>query len=320
SKDVDLTRTTYGGSQTTDPALIALQRSVYSNQAFKVNADEGNFSGQVTLAYKARENVNSFVTYSTSFKPIGVNLGGLPAVAGQPLLELAQIKPEFVTHLEIGVKTQPTSNSILNAVFHNTVVNDLQTQVQTAEVGVNRGYLANAEKVRVYGVEVDGSTRIKKSISLFGSLAYTQGEYVSFANAPVPLEETGGRNAFKDISGERLPGISRWAGSLGGEITSKTLTFLGDKGKYFFALDGFYRSEFSSSASPSQFLNIDGYALVNSRFGFRAPHGISAFLWVRNLLDKNYFEQLLPAAGNAGHYAGVLGDQRTFGITLRYSL
>jgi iron complex outermembrane receptor protein len=37
------------------------------------------------------------------------------------------------------------------------------------------------------------------------------------------------------------------------------------------------------------------------------------------MLDKDYFEQLLPAAGNAGHYAGVLGDPRTFGITLRYA-
>jgi iron complex outermembrane receptor protein len=38
------------------------------------------------------------------------------------------------------------------------------------------------------------------------------------------------------------------------------------------------------------------------------------------LLDKDYFEQLLPAGGNAGHYAAVLGDPRTWGITLRYSL
>ena len=42
-------------------------------------------------------------------------------------------------------------------------------------------------------------------------------------------------------------------------------------------------------------------------------------LWSRNLLDQNYYEQLLPAGGNAGHYAGVLGDPRTYGITLRQS-
>jgi iron complex outermembrane receptor protein len=65
---------------------------------------------------------------------------------------------------------------------------------------------------------------------------------------------------------------------------------------------------------------VEGYALVNARLGFRVINGLSAFLWSRNLLDKKYFEQLLPAAGNAGHYAAVLGDPRTFGITLRYSL
>ncbi len=60
--------------------------------------------------------------------------------------------------------------------------------------------------------------------------------------------------------------------------------------------------------------------LLNARAGFRVSGGLSAFLWSRNLPDKNYFEQLLPAAGNAGHYAAVPGNPRTFGITLRYSL
>lgn len=319
-KDVDYDRKTYGGLQTTDPALIALKRLVYSDQAFIISADESNFSGQLTLAYQARENINAFISYSTSYKPIGVNLGGLPSAGGLPLLDLATIKPEYVTHFEAGVKTKPTENTILNVVFHNTEIRDYQTQVQTAEVGVNRGYLANAEKVRVLGVELDASTRIKKFLALNAALAFTDGKYVSFTNAPVPLEATGGRNAFKDISGERLPGISKWAATLGGEITSKEQKLLGNKGKYFFALDSYYRSGFSSSASPSLFLNVEGYALVNTRFGFRAPHGISLFLWVRNLVDKNYYEQLLPAAGNAGHYAGVLGDQRTFGVTLKCSL
>jgi iron complex outermembrane receptor protein len=67
-------------------------------------------------------------------------------------------------------------------------------------------------------------------------------------------------------------------------------------------------------------LNIQGYSIFNGRVGFRASEGLSVYVWVRNLLDKNYFEQLLPASGNAGHYAGVLGDQRTYGITLRYNL
>ncbi|HEY3429421.1 MAG TPA: hypothetical protein VGK39_02015, partial [Cyclobacteriaceae bacterium] len=75
----------------------------------------------------------------------------------------------------------------------------------------------------------------------------------------------------------------------------------------------------SSSPSPSKYLNIDGYGLFNARAGFRSTKGISLFVWGRNLLDENYYEQLLVAGGNAGHYAGVLGDPRTYGVTLRYA-
>jgi iron complex outermembrane receptor protein len=264
------------------------------------------------------DQVNTFATYSTSYKPVGVNLGGLPSAGGVTLIELAQIKPEYVSHFEVGIKTKPTPRSTVNAVFHQTSVKDFQTQVQTAELGVNRGYLANAERVRVLGVEVDANLTINKHFSVYGAFAYTDGKYVSFTNAPVPLEETGGEFAFKDISGGQLPGISRYAGSFGGEYVTKERSILGQAGKFFLAFDTYYRSSFSSSASPSQYLNISGYALVNARAGFRVKEGTSVSVWARNLLDKDYFEQLLPAAGNAGHYAGVLGDPRTFGITLRH--
>ena len=183
---------------------------------------------------------------------------------------------------------------------------------------MNRGYLANAEKVRVQGIEIDGNIKIGNHLSINGAVSYTDGKYVSFVNAPVPLEETGGESAFKDISGGNLPGISKWAGSLGGEYSTAG-KFISLKGNYFLAFDAYYRSSFSSSASPSQFLNIDGYALVNGRVGFRASNGISILVWGRNLLNKNYFEQLLPAAGNAGQYAAVLGDPGTYGTTIRYT-
>ncbi|HEX6171382.1 MAG TPA: TonB-dependent receptor, partial [Chitinophagaceae bacterium] len=318
-KDVDFDRKTYGGLETNDPALLAIKRSVYTDQAFTATVDEGNFSGQLTLSFKARPNINAYATYSISYKPVGVNLGGLPTQNGRVMLELATIKPEDVNHFEIGMKTSPTNNSTLNITFHNTIIKDYQTQVQTAEVGVNRGYLANAEKVRVRGAELDGAVKINKHLSIYGNLAYTDGQYITFTNAPLPLEETGASQSYKNVSDGELPGISDWAGSIGGELLSGTKKIFGHSANFFFAMDGYYRASFSSSPSPSQYLNINGYALLNARAGFRAPLGLTLFVWSRNLLNKNYFEQLLPAAGNAGHYAGVLGDPRTYGITLRYA-
>jgi iron complex outermembrane receptor protein len=59
--------------------------------------------------------------------------------------------------------------------------------------------------------------------------------------------------------------------------------------------------------------------ITNARLGFRASNGITIFVWTRNLFNKNYYEQLLAAPGSAGQYAGIVADQRTYGVTLRYS-
>ena len=318
-KDADYNRKTYGGLQTTDPALIALQKSVYSDQAFQSNIDDTDYSGNLTVSYKASDKINAYATYAKGYKPVGVNVAGLPTLAGKPILELAVIKPEEVNHYEVGVKTSPFKNSILNLTAFNTEIKDYQTQVQAAELGVNRGYLANAEKVRVQGVEVDASILVNKNLNFNGALSYTEGTYVSFKNAPLPLEETGAPVAFKDVSGTDLPGVSKWAGTLGGELSDDG-KFFGNTGKFFLAIDSYSRSSFSSSASASKYLVVPGYSIFNGRLGFRASEGLSVHIWGRNLLNKNYYEQLLPAGGNAGQYAAVLGDQITYGITLKYTL
>src|SRR5699024_5586682 len=132
--------------------------------------------------------------------------------------ELARVKPESVNHKEIGFKTSPSRNSILNLTLFQTDIKDYQTLVQTPEPGVNRGYLANAEQVRVRGIEFDGSVRVRRFLRLNAAAAYTDGKYIKFTNAPVPLEEVGGPEAFKDISGGRLPGISKWSSSIAAEF------------------------------------------------------------------------------------------------------
>ena len=319
-KDADYDRKTYGGLQTTDPALIALKKKVYTDQNFSSDNDDTDFSGNITVSYKASDKINAYGTFAKSYKPIGVNVAGLPTPpAGQTLADLATVKPEDVTHYEFGVKTSPVANSILNLTYFNTNIKDFQTNVQAAELGVNRGYLANAEEVSVQGVELDASFILNKHFNFYGAATYSDGKYVKFINAPLPLEETGSSVSFKDVSGSNLPGVSKWAGSLGGEYTKKA-KFFANAGKFFIALDSYARSEFSSSPSASTYLVVPGYAIFNGRLGFRASEGLSVHIWGRNLLNKNYYEQLLPAGGNTGQYAAVLGDQITYGVTLKYTL
>ncbi len=297
----------------------------YGESEFTVDVDDTNVSGQLTLAYHATDSVNAFATYSTGFKSVGVNLGGLPLTAAElqdPVLvqQIARVRPEDVRHIELGVKISPTRTSTANFTLFQTSIEDFQTVVFGNAFANPRGYLANAEEVRVRGFEFDGNASIGDAFALRGSLVYADGKYISFENAPPPLEGTGGPPVV-DATGGRLPGLSKWAGSLGGEYRTQ-LSLLGKPGELFTGLDLYYRDDFSSSPTPSRYLNVDGYALLNLRVGFRSNDNWSVQLWSRNALDEEYFEQLLAAPGGngAGHYGAVLGDARTFGVTFKLEL
>lgn len=114
------------------------------------------------------------------------------------------------------------------------------------------------------GVEFDGNVRVDDRLSFFGAAAYTDGKYVSFPDAPPPLEDTG-----EYVNPRRV---------------------LGKEGECFGVVDASYRSSFSSSATASKYLVVDRYALLNTRVGFRWADGWSVSLWARTLLDKNSFE------------------------------
>jgi len=319
TKRVDFDQQVYGGLQTTNATLVNLKLSVLAPQAYKANVDDGNTSGQITAAFKIADRVNAYGTFATGFKSVGLNLNGVPTDANNnPVLSAATVKPENVHNYEVGLKTTPFRNVTANIAGFDTEIKDYQAQVTNGSVGVIRGYLANAEKVRVRGAEFDGSARVKSGLSIYGAAAYTDARYVTFTDAPPPLELTGGPQ-FVDASDTLLPGISKWAASLGGEESHKGSIY-GRSGEYFAALDASYRSSFSSSATYSQFMIVPAYTLVNARVGFRVANGWTLSVWARNLFNTNYFDLLTAAPGNTGLIVGQPGDPRTAGLTLRFSV
>ncbi|MES1221249.1 MAG: TonB-dependent receptor, partial [Bacteroidota bacterium] len=188
-KDVLYDRKTYGGLDTATyngtsadkKTLQGFKNGVYSNQSYVADANENNLTYQLTLAYRPNKHINTFVTYSTSYKPVGVNVAGLPTIAtGEADINLAVIKPEGVKNIELGIKTSPSDNFTLNLTIYNTDIKNFQTNVQSPELGVNRGYLANAEKVRVKGAELDANIKANQHFSFYGAVAYTDAKYVKF--------------------------------------------------------------------------------------------------------------------------------------------
>lgn len=315
----------------TDPQIVA-QRGVLAPQSFTAKFRDTNFSYDLTTSYKVADDIMVYATYAKSFKSGGINLNGVPTDAtGLPLLAAATIRPESVNHYEAGVKTQFWDRkATLNLAAFRTDIGDYQALVSNGQLGVPRGYLANADKVRTQGFEWDVSLRPGQRWNVYWSGAYTDATYRKFVDAPCPPELSGGGSGIPvaapgtpgnspancNISGSHLPGASKWSLSYGGEVNTSA-KLLGKAGEAYLGFDGNYRSAFSSNASPSAYTRVKGYALANFRAGLRTDGGFDLFAWVRNAFDQQYFEQLQVPSGNTGLIVGNPGDPRTFGMTIK---
>ncbi|RIV86197.1 TonB-dependent receptor [Aurantiacibacter xanthus] len=324
------------GSET-DARSVA-QLGIFRPQLSAPRASNWNFSYDLTLSYALAPDVLTYATYARSFKTVGINQNGLPTdAAGVPIQAAGQIAPEKVNHFELGIKTQFWDRrATFNLAAFRTEIKDYQATVTNGQFGVLRGYLANAGKVRTQGFEADFSIRPSERFNAYVSGAYTDATYRKFVDAPCPPELSGGSALAAgqtpgapgtpggpsapncDISGQRLPGVSKWSVSFGAEGNAPA-RLLGEDGEVYFGYDGSYRSNFSSLASPSAYTWIDGYSLSNFRLGFRTDNGLDVFGWVRNAFDENYFEQLFVGPGNTGLIAGLPGDPRTWGGTIQMS-
>jgi iron complex outermembrane recepter protein len=321
----------------TDPRIIA-QRAVLAPQYFEVDYSDWNFSYDLTASYRLADEILAYATYAKSFKSGGVNLNGVPGDAsGQPILAAATVDPEKVDHFEIGLKARFWDRRVtLNLAAFRTDIRDYQALVTNGSLGVLRGYLANADKVRTQGIEADFSVRPGTRFNAYLNAAYTDATYRRFTDAPCPPELSGGTTAVEgqtpsapgtpggispancDISGQRLPGVSEWSLSYGAE-GNLPVTVLGLDGAAYVGIDGSYRSNFSSNPTPSAYTWVEGYALTNLRAGFRADSGLELFGWVRNAFGTDYFEQLQVPGGNTGLIVGTPGDPRTYGMTVKHA-
>ena len=328
----------------TNTALTADQLGVLSPQSYAPEFDNWNLSGDLTVAYDFSRDVHGYATYARSYKSGGINLSGLPLNAAGTAVDLSvqTVDPEKVNHLELGLKTQFADRRVTAnlAVFY-TGIDDYQATVNNGQLAVIRGYLANAGRVRTAGAELDTAFRPTERLNAYFNAAYTDAKYVRFRNAPCPPELSGGSIATAanpasapgrigstaspsfspvvcDISGQVLPGVSKWALSFGAEYDLPVR--VGDvAGQVYLGYDGSYRSRFSSNPSPSIYTYVDGYSISNFRLGFKTERDFNVFAWVRNAFDENYFEVLATQSGSTGLIVGQPGDPRTCGVTLSKS-
>ena len=305
-------------------ALTSAKNGIVRDQFYTADFTDSSASGQVTLSFDLTPDSLLYGTYARGFKSGGINLAGLPVDgAGNPILAASTIEPEEVENYEVGLKNQFLGNTLtLNIAAFYTTINDYQTTVQDNPGGLPagslRGYIANIEEVRNSGLEIDAAWQPVERFSAYLSGSINDGQYVTFRNAPCPLELTGGP-ASCDLSGKPLPALSDYSLSGGAEYRHPVAWgSLGDE--FYFGFDGTYRADWYSDASLSEYSKIDGYGIANFRVGLRSGDRWDASLWTRNAFDEEYLLFTSNQNGNSGLVIGQPGDQQTYGLTLRANL
>lgn len=309
----------FGGLDTTDPVLVNAKLSILRPQSYEARDRDGSLSGRANISYELVDGILGYASYARGFKSGGINMSGLPLNAqNQPTLATAVVDPERNTTYEAGLKTRLFDRHlILNLAGYYTKVTDFQaTIVDSTQTVALRGYLSNIPKVVVKGVEADATALLFRDLTLRGSLAYAHGEYDDYPAGPCPLELQSSGTAACDLSGRRLSGLPRWAGTIGADYAPE-VRFGRFQGNLVAHADSSWRSGYYGDPSLSRYTWIGGYNVTNASIGLRSDKGWEVDVFARNLFASDYIQNLTIQAGNSGLILGTPSDPRTYGLTLR---
>jgi len=296
-------------------AATALRNRFNPASSCSARLNDDSVSGLLTLSWKFAPDALAYANYSRGNKSGGLNLTNLPPGA------VPEVRPERVDNFEIGFKSQLLDRKLtVNGAAYWTEVSDYQTAItQFSLTGATIQYISNIPKVRSRGVEGDILFAPSKLVSFGASAAYTEATYRSYTNAPQAPERDATLAPLQDLSGVQLGGIPKFTYTLTADVAQPVTQWKGRELQIYGHADFSHRSSFNTSSTNSRYAVVPGYGLLNARIGLKVQDGLwDLSVWARNLTDQNYFQTLNAQA--AGIVTALIGDPRTFGVTLRTKL
>lgn len=281
------------------------------------------------LTHDYTDNTKVYLSHSTGFKPISVNLS---VNATTPDTRAAD--PEFSENFEIGIK-HSHDNGYINAALFNQNIEGFQSNTF-----VGTGFqLVNAGDQRHKGIEIDMKQQLSDEWVMGLSAIKIDAEYESFVNGPCETVTEGllvfpsiacdAGKKTKDLSGTEPAGISDWSANL-----NATYSFnVSDAVSSFLRLEYVYESEVAvvdnvpAVVSPVAHLSpliagntpaVRSTKNFNMSIGFNhAPSGVEVMFWGRNLTDHQSLLSAFPTAAAPGSFGGYPNVPRTYGLTAR---
>lgn len=216
------------------------------------------------------------------------------------------VKPEKNDSFEIGFKSALFDKTlILNADVYVTNIRDYQQTTRVVDAYTTNlksdgtvyytNATGNVPKVQSKGVEFDGVYAGIKNTTIRFSGAYTDARYKDFTNSAQPNENGyTGAAPYQDVSGQTLPGASKWTFNVGADYNRPVF---GDK-VFHASFNTAYYSRFNSDVSLSSYSWIPDYSVTDLSVGI----GKADRSYDVSLLVKNAFNDSTPLSATWNSY------------------
>jgi iron complex outermembrane receptor protein len=294
----------YGSLSGTQQQQIAYAKAIRQSQAGVMfnKTDAERFTGTLpSFVFSPSYKFNPDLTGYTSWQ-YGEKAGISQLTNGVSNL----VKKERTSAFEVGLKSALLDRQLLiNADLYLMNIKDYQQAVRVFDLYTTQQNAdkltyyttatGNVPKVQTKGLEIDGAYTGIKNVTLRFAGAYTDAVYKDFRNSAQP-SENGYPNAplYRDVTGQTLPGASKWTFNVGGDYRVPVL----DSHEVHASFNTAYNSRYNSDNSLSDYAWIGASSITDLGIGFGKRDGA----YDVSLIVKNAFKNHAPLSATWNSY------------------
>lgn len=241
----------------------------------------------IAAVYAPISTLSTFAKYTQGFKP-----GGFIADRSTVLIDEFRFKTETSDNYEIGFKSTFLGNRVVlnGSLFYSDYRNyQVITRFSASDFGVN-----NAQKVRAFGGELEGSYYVVPQTRLFFGVGGTDSRFVDF------------RNGFGTFTGNQVSFVPQFTFNYGAEYRA-------DWGGYAIVSARTFGNYYLDSGNANK---QSGLTVVNATLGMKKG-SFDIALFGRNIFNEKYVVSVYDFAGTGVGAFGSLADPATFGVRSR---
>ena len=293
---------------------------------FERSADDTGFAGRAGFRYQVDEDFDIYGSYARSYKGIAIETA---ATAPLSFLEAtATLDPETGDAFELGAKGRAFDGRLsFGAAIFYTRYDNFQAQALNPDTALAE--LFNVGSIETSGVEIDFTAVVATGLTLTGGVAYVDAVIDEFPTGPCFPGQAEGVGLglctstdignFQDLAGGELPNAPDW------KVNLNALYEPPVEGDFqpFIQASMVWQDEVLFSISQNPATRQSDYALVNASVGVHYKELVTATLFVRNLFDTAYANNIFstPFGDALGTVHYLNRDfERYFGgtVTLRF--